>query len=107
MSTRRVRIEFYFEKGADLEYIHDIPSSLIIAKAQTAREDAGYKKHFESVMSGIMKEHEEACREASSSRCFKGRREMHAESGANGDIHHVRKIKALHQPKATIRLQHF
>jgi len=56
MSARRVRIEFYFEKGADLEYIHDIPSSLITAKAQTAREDAGYKKHFESLMSGRIRE---------------------------------------------------
>ncbi|KAL8284678.1 hypothetical protein RB600_009212 [Gaeumannomyces tritici] len=69
MATCQVRFEFYCDNAPDgLKFTHEVPKDLMTARAQ-AQQDVEYQGRFRSALLDIMKEHEAACRAASSPFC--------------------------------------
>ena len=67
MATRPVRFVFYCG-DEELQYTHNLPSSLVSARGQTA-QDAGYNNLFVRALEPIMKEHEASCLGMSNGLC--------------------------------------
>src|SRR4051812_21113514 len=69
MATCPVRFDFNTELQGKLNYVHNVPRSLVIPTAQAAQRDAEYVKNFVNTIQPIMQEHEDACRAASNPKC--------------------------------------
>ena len=69
MATRQVRFEFYCDNAPDgIKFVHDLPARLVPSRTEV-RQDAECLDRFQAAMLPNMKQHEAACRAASSTSC--------------------------------------